>query len=206
MTFSADIDLWVRVLTFVPIFVSSTIGLGLALAKWAQLRRARSGERVMLQARAIIQSGEHQRALAVARADRSPVARLIERAIEGAGQPARGLTEHIEQTGRHLARQLEYGLGGLALIATLGPLLGLFGTVVGIIVVFERLAGADGLVSARQLAGGIGTALYTTMAGLIVGMCALVAHRLLSALADRVVADLETAGLELSRLLGENPS
>jgi biopolymer transport protein ExbB len=202
MHFPVDTDLWVRVLTLLPIFICSTVGLALALAKWMQLRRARSGERVLLQAAAILRSGEHRRAVAVARADRSPIARLIERGIEAAGQPARRVTEHIEQSGRDIARQLEYGLGGLALIATLGPLLGLFGTVVGIIVVFERLAGSDGLVSARQLAGGIGTALYTTMAGLIVGMCALVAHRVLSASVDRVIARLEAAGLELSRLLG----
>jgi biopolymer transport protein ExbB len=202
MYFPANTDLWVRVLTFLPIVICSIVGLGLALAKWTQLRRARSGERVLLQARAIIRNGEYRRAIAVARADPSPVARLIERTMEAAGQPARRITEHIEQAGRDIARQLDYGLGGLALIATLGPLLGLFGTVVGIIVVFERLAGADGLVSVRQLAGGIGTALYTTMAGLIVGMCALVAHRLLSAVADRVIAGLEAAGLELSRLLG----
>lgn len=206
MPFSTDTDLWVRILTFLPIFICSTIGFGLALSKWAQIRRARSGARVLLQARAIIRSGEYPRALAVARADRSPVARLIERSLEAAGQPARRLTEHIEQAGREIARQIDYGLGGLALIATLGPLLGLFGTVVGIIVVFERLAGADGIISARQLAGGIGTALYTTMAGLIVGMCALVAHRLLTALADRVIADLEAAGLELSQLLAGDGS
>ena len=75
------------------------------------------------------------------------------------------------------------------------------GTVVGIVLVFERLAGAEGIVSAHQLAGGIGTALYTTVAGLIVGMLALVSHRFLLALADGAIAQLESVGQELLDLI-----
>ncbi len=202
----SETELSLRILTFLPIVACSTIGFGLALAKWAQLRRARSGERLIRQVRGIIGAREYARALAVARADRSPAARLIERSLAAAERGNGHLTEQIEQMGRDLARELDFGLGGLALIATLGPLLGLFGTVVGIVVVFERLAATDGVLSASQLAGGIGTALYTTIAGLLVGMLALVTQRLLAALVDRTVAQLEAVGLELAQLLSEGVS
>lgn len=69
--------------------------------------------------------------------------------------------------------------------------------------VFNRLAGAEGLVSPGQLAGGIGTALYTTVAGLVVGISALVSHRWLAALCDRATAQLEAIGHELLELLSE---
>jgi biopolymer transport protein ExbB len=196
-----DVETWVRLLTYLPILICSIVGFGLALAKSLELRRARTGERVLEQARRGLVAGDFPRVLPLVRGDRSPVARLIERVLPVAGQPAARVSDSVEQSGREVARQLEYGLGGLALIATLGPLLGLFGTVVGIIIVFERLAAEGGLVTAQQLAGGIGTALYTTMAGLLVGVFALVTHRFLTAWTDDVIAGLETAGRELARLL-----
>jgi biopolymer transport protein ExbB len=103
-----------------------------------------------------------------------------------------------------MVRELEYGLGGLALIATLGPLLGLLGTVVGIIMIFGQLTAAVGTASPQQLAGGIGTALYTTVVGLIVGVLALVSHRLIAARIDRIVADLERSTLEVIEIVCED--
>jgi biopolymer transport protein ExbB len=197
-----DIDTWVRALTLLPIVVCSVIGSALTLAKWVQLRRAQiAGDHLLLQVRPLVGAREYASALAVARRDRSHAARLIERAVALAGSPHERLAAQVEQAGRQLAREVDYGLGGVGLIATLGPLLGLFGTVVGIVLVFERLAGAQGIVSPHQLAGGIGTALYTTVAGLIVGMCALVSHRVLLALADGAIAQLETIGQELVDLI-----
>ena len=96
---------------------------------------------------------------------------------------------------------MEHGLGAMALIATLGPLLGLLGTVVGIVLVFNRLAVDGSVATASQLAGGIGTALYTTIAGLVVGVCGLIAHRYLTAQVDRLLAQLDTLGQELVDLL-----
>jgi biopolymer transport protein ExbB len=198
---TADVETWVRLLTYLPILVCSVVGFGLALSKSLELRRAQSGDRLLDQTRHALAAREYPRVLPMTRNDRSPVARLIERALPAAGGPPVRVADHVEQAGREVARRLEYGLGGIALIATLGPLLGLFGTVVGIIIVFERLAAEGGLVTAHQLAGGIGTALYTTMAGLLVGVFALVTHRFLTAWTDDVIAGLEAAGRELVRLL-----
>jgi biopolymer transport protein ExbB len=205
MPMSWDAETWVRILSFVPIVACSVIGFALALAKWAQSRRAiQSAAPLMMQVRPLIGGRDYGRALAVARANRSPAALVVEQALTGEGRSPRRLAERIERAGREAVRVLDYGLGGLSLIATLGPLFGLLGTVVGIVIVFNRLAAAEGLVSPGQLAGGIGTALYTTIAGLVVGICAMVSHRWLAARCDHATAQLLAIGYELLELTGEN--
>lgn len=205
MTLPQDFDAWVRVLTLLPILASSVVGSAITVAKWLQLRRSRlAGDRLVDLVRTAASRGDRGPALAAARADGSIAARLVEYVLALEGVPRPRFVEHVEHAGRQLARSVERGLDTVALIATLGPLLGLFGTVVGIVLVFERLAGAEGVVSPSQLAGGIGTALYTTVAGLIVGMCALVSHRFLASRADEVLAQLETLGQALADF-GEGP-
>ena len=205
MPMPLNAEMWVRVLTFVPIFVCSAIGLAMALAKWLQVRRVvRSTRRLMPQVRTLIGDREYGSALAVARAEGSVASTVIERALAEEGRSRRRVSARIEAAGQEAARLLNHGLGGIALIATLGPLFGLLGTVVGIAIVFNRLAGAEGLVSPGQLAGGIGTALYTTIAGLVVGICAMVSHRWLAARCDNATADLVAVGRELLELISED--
>jgi len=204
MLMSWDAEMWVRILSFAPILACNAIGFALALAKWVQVRRViRSTGPLMQQVRTFIGAREFGRALAVARADGSTPAVLIEQALTARGRSRARVAAQIEQAGQEVVRVLDYGLGGIALIATLSPLFGLLGTVVGIVIVFNRMAGAEGVVSPGQLAGGIGTALYTTIAGLIVGILAMVSHRWLSALCDHATALLETIGHELLELISE---
>lgn len=170
----------------------------MAIAKWAQLRReGRSVDRLMPQVLRLVDKGEQGSALAVVRRDGSLVSVFVEQALEEKGGARSQAATRIEHRGREAVRVLNDGLGGIALVASLGPLFGLLGTVVGITIVFDRLAGAEGLVSQGQLAGGIGTALYTTIAGLVVGICALVSHRWLAARCDHLTAQLEAIGREL---------
>src|SRR5690606_20720331 len=103
----------------------------------------------------------------IAQQDRSLASVLLLSMLPDRGRSRVRLRERALESGARLARRLESGLDGLALIATLGPLFGLFGTVVGIVLVFERLAAGTGAASPRELAGGIGTALYTTIFGII---------------------------------------
>jgi biopolymer transport protein ExbB len=203
VTLPETFDGWVLVLTLLPIFACSIVGSALTVGKWLQFRRSRSAAlRFLTQVNGLGAAGDPGGVLALARADESLAARLVEYVLGVMDGPRKRMTDHAEHAGRQLARTVERGLDALALIATLGPLLGLFGTVVGIVIVFDRLAGAEGAVSPSQLAGGIGTALYTTVAGLVVGMAALVSHRLLSTQADEVISDLETLGRALVDLGG----
>jgi len=202
---SWDAEMGVRILSFAPILACNAIGFALALAKWVQVRRViRSAGPLMRQVRTLIGAREYGRVLAVARADGSAASVVIEQALAAKGRSRPRVAAQIEQAGQEVVRVLDYGLGGIALIATLSPLFGLLGTVVGIVIVFNRLASAEGLVSPGQLAGGIGIALYTTIAGIIVGILAMVSHRWLSALCDQATAQLETMGHELLELISED--
>lgn len=193
-----DFDGWVRLLTLLPILACSIVGSAVTVGKWLQFRRCQAAtDRFVTQVRALGAGGQTDGLVALARVDRSLAARLVEYVLGAANGPRTRLVEHAEHAGGQLARTVERGLDTIALIATLGPLLGLFGTVVGIVIVFDRLAESEAIVSPSQLAGGIGTALYTTVAGLVVGMLALVSHRFLAVRADEVIAGLETLGQAL---------
>jgi biopolymer transport protein ExbB len=99
------------------------------------------------------------------------------------------MKESIEEAGRATAHQLEHYLAALGTVATLAPLLGLFGTVVGMIELFgaQDAAGAN----PGQLAHGISVALYNTGFGLAIAMPALVFYRYFRALVDGFVIDME---------------
>lgn len=201
------VEAWAMVLTLLPIFLCSVVGSAMTATKWVQLRRSRrAGEQVFSEVRPLIGAHDFARVLPVTRKNRSHVARLIERTVAAADLPPARLNKHIEQAGRELARELDHGLDAIGLITTLAPLLGLFGTVVGIVLIFQQLDASQGVVSPHQLAGGIGTALYTTIAGLIVGMCALISHRYLLGLADSGIAQLEAVSLALEELIQEGRS
>ena len=187
-----DVEIWVRWLTFLPIIAASVVGLALSLWKRAQLRRPNlPPPQVMRDVHEFLAARQINKAQALIHGDKARASQIVEVVLSNAGRSRELITDRAQQQGRQLANGLEYGMGGLALIATLGPLLGLFGTVVGIALVFHKLAALQGVTTPQDLAGGIGTALYTTIAGLIVGILALVTHRYFAARIDRTVAELE---------------
>lgn len=104
------------------------------------------------------------------------------------------LTTQAEQLGRQAVAKLNAHLNILLLIANIAPLLGLLGTVLGMIEVFEQLLG-EGLKNRALLAGGIAKALTTTAIGLGISIPCFVAHRLLSNKVERLSVDLESATL-----------
>lgn len=106
----------------------------------------------------------------------SPLGELLAAALDVRHRPRDQIRERIEDVGRHLVHKMERYLNTLGTIAAAGPLLGLFGTVVGMIQMFLGILD-HGIGDVNQLAGGIGKALVCTAAGMIVAIPALVAHR-----------------------------
>ena len=130
---------------------------------------------------------------------RSPADRILRAAMEGlaSGRPRDALVADLEWRGNAEMTAMQRHLRLLELIAMISPLLGLLGTVLGMIQSFQDLALAEGAANAALLAGGIWQALLTTAAGLLVAIPAAVAATLLSERVDVAGARIEAAVGEL---------
>jgi biopolymer transport protein ExbB len=108
--------------------------------------------------------------------------------------------ESIEETGRHVVHEMERFMNALGTISTITPLLGLLGTVIGMIRVFTAIT-VVGVGDPAQLAGGISEALITTAAGLSVAIPSLIFHRHLKRKIDELVVAMEQEAMKLVEFL-----
>lgn len=127
----------------------------------------------------------------------SPLGALLAVALEARNRPRDQIRERIEDAGRHLVHRMERFLNALGTIASAGPLLGLLGTVVGMIQMFLGILD-HGVGDVNQLAGGIGKALVCTATGMIVAIPALMFHRYFKGRIGGYVIEME---MEASALL-----
>lgn len=134
----------------------------------------------------------------------SPLGRLLAAALDMRHRPRELIKERVEDVGRHVVHDLEHFLPTLGTIAGVAPLLGLLGTVIGMIQMFLGILEA-GVGDANQLAGGIGQALISTAAGLLVAIPALVLHRYFRARVAGYVVAMEQEAMQLLDMLDELP-
>jgi biopolymer transport protein ExbB len=129
-----------------------------------------------------------------------PFTELVATLVENRLAPYDELKEILEDTGRRQLLGLQRGLPALATIVGGAPLLGLLGTVLGMIAIFKAVAtGGTGITD--QLAGGISQALITTAAGLIIAIPALFTHSFLEARAVGILADIEAQMMDFLHLV-----
>ena len=126
----------------------------------------------------------------------SPLGRILAAGISNRHRDRAVMIESIEDAGRHVTHDLERYLGMLGTIAAVSPLLGLLGTVVGMIRTFKAITIA-GVGDPPAMAGGIAEALITTAAGLIIAVPALMAYRYLRGRVDSLVIRMEKESLKL---------
>src|SRR5665213_1508094 len=126
----------------------------------------------------------------------SPLGRLLAAGLQNRHRPREILMERLEDTGRHVVYELERYLNTLGTIAGVSPLLGLLGTVTGIIKAFNAL-NAGGAGDPRMLSGGIAEALVATAAGLSVAIPSLIMYRYLRGRVERIVVEMEKNALRL---------
>ncbi|MEQ8800752.1 MotA/TolQ/ExbB proton channel family protein [Haliea sp.] len=126
----------------------------------------------------------------------SPLGRILAAGLVNASHGREVMKESIQDAASHVVHELERYLNTLGTIAAIAPLLGLLGTVVGMIKVFAQIM-AQGTGNASALAGGISEALITTAAGLAVAIPALVMHRYFTGRIDAIVVGLEQETIKL---------
>ncbi len=126
----------------------------------------------------------------------SPLGRILAAGLTNIHHDREVMKESIEETGRHVAAELERYLNTLGTIASITPLLGLLGTVIGMIKVFTAIT-TMGVGNPGVLAGGISEALLTTAAGLSVAIPTLMFYRYFRGRVDQLVIDMEQESLKL---------
>ena len=180
-----------------PIVLASIIALGIILERSWSLRRARVlPPGVVEELEKLVQNRELSMDKLRVIAARSPLGRVLSAGLVPFVISREEMKARIEDAGRHVAHELECCLPTLGTIAMISPLLGLLGTVVGMILTFEVLT-TQGIAKPNELARGISTALITTAAGLIVALPALIAYRALRSQVDRLVIDMEREAMRL---------
>ena len=130
----------------------------------------------------------------------SPLGRVLAAGLANRHRPREVMMERLEDTGRHVVHELERFLNTLGTIASVTPLLGLLGTVTGIIKAFNAIT-EGGMGDPRMLSGGISEALITTAAGVLVAIPALIAYRYLRGRVERIVVDMEKNAIQLADAL-----
>ncbi len=130
----------------------------------------------------------------------SPLGQILAAGLINRDRERVVMKESIEDTGRHVVHELERYLETLGTIAAISPLLGLLGTVVGMIQTFAAIT-SQGVGSPSALAGGIAVALITTAAGLTVAIPALVGYRYFRNRVDTLVVTMEKEAIKLVEAL-----
>ncbi len=147
--------------------------------------------------------GKVEAALQLCRKTDSPQARMVEKGITRLGRPLADVTAAIENVGRLEIHKLEKRFPTLATIAGAAPLVGFFGTVIGMIKAFYEMSLAGNSLDISTLSGGIYVALITTVGGLILGILAYFGYNLLVVRVENVVFQLETTSTEFLDILNE---
>ena len=186
----------------IPLLLMSAVALGIIVERFWSLRPTRVlppglGDEV----RAWVARGKP---LEVAHIDSlrstSPLGALLAAALDVRMRSREEIRERVEDVGRHLVHRMERFLNTLGTIASAGPLLGLFGTVVGMIEMFLGILD-HGIGDASQLAGGIGKALVCTATGMLVAIPALAFHRYFRGRISGYIVDMEHEAIRLMDVL-----
>lgn len=151
----------------------------------------------------LIKRGELTDASAMLSRENGPVARIMRVSVQGVMNreiSMKSREAEIARVGSAELRYLESHMRGLEMASAVGPLLGLLGTVIGMITAFAKLAEAGTRVDPSQLAGGIWVALITTVGGLIVAVPAMASYYLIDSLIERARATMRDVTIQILAL------
>ena len=194
-------SLWIMI----PLFLMLAFAIYLFVKKMIVLNRASKEEHnFMNNIRDFIHDGKLDSAVALCKGNDTPTARLIEKGLSRIGHPLEDIRTAIENEGNLEVERLEKGVSAVATIAAIAPMLGFLGTVVGMVSAFHAMAADPNNFNIGTLSNGIYTAMITTVAGLIVGVIALVLHNFIVSRISNVVYLLEVRTTEFMDLLHEN--
>ncbi len=191
-----------------PILVCSIAALTFILERLVGLRASIVfPQRFLANAKALIGEGKRDEAAELCASDASPFANILRSCLTRSDGDVGATETALEEAGSRVLYDLRKNTRLLGVVADVSPVLGLLGTVWGMIKSFEQVASAGALGRAEQLSEGIGEALLTTAFGLTVAVPAILFYHYFRGKADGLLRSMEDASLELMDTLrrrGEN--
>ncbi len=183
-----------------PLLLASILAVAFIIERSIALRRSKVVPEGLLQS--IV--SEYRQAGAteemIARLSKhSPLGRVLSAGLRNVKSTREAMKEAIEEAGRGVTHELERFLTSLGTIASIAPLMGLFGTVVGMIEIFGSTTAAGS--NPQQLAHGISVALYNTGFGLLIAIPAMIFYRHFRALVDTFIIEMEQQAVKLVELV-----
>jgi len=162
----------------IPLGLSSLVAIAVILALFISLKKSKVlPDGLTEKAQKLARSGKMTAGHIQQIREGSLLGRVLATGLESLGQPRHVMKENVEESGRHVIHTMDKFMTTLGTIAAIAPLLGLLGTVVGMIVVFNKMLEQGGVSNPADLAGGISQALVTTAVGIIIAVPALIFHR-----------------------------
>ena len=181
-----------------PILICSILALAIAIERFYSLRRVSIDMREFMDViRTALRRNRMQEAVQICDEADAPIARIIKAGLLRYNRSKEDIREAIEDAGQLEIPRLERYLTALSTCAHVTPLLGLLGTVQGMIKCFATIENKQGQVNPSDLAEGIANALITTFTGLFVAIPTLVVYNYLVARVDTMVLEMEVSSSEL---------
>jgi biopolymer transport protein ExbB len=186
----------------VPIVLCSIILAGIVLERlWTLQRKRVLPQELIKKVSQLTEANQVNSKVIEALEKNSPLGRVLAAALANRDRGRTIMMERVEDTGRHVVHELERFVNSVGTIASVSPLLGLLGTVTGIINAFKAVM-LGGMGDPRMLAQGISEALVCTAGGLTVAIPAYIAHRYLRGKVERIVVEMEKVAVNFADSLG----
>lgn len=185
------------------LFLLSIVAVYIIIERYFTLTRAgQVDHNFMNSIRASVESGNLQAAKALCQSVDAPMARMVEKGLDRIGKPLDDINKSIENVGNLELLKLEKNLSTLASISGIAPMIGLLGTVIGLIISFQDMSSATN-ITPQVLSNGIYHALTATAAGLLVSIIAMAGFNLLVTNLDKVIFKMEYTAVQFMDLLQE---
>ncbi len=187
----------------IPIILASIVALAIIFERFWALRRSKVMPVADVEmARKLAEAGQVSKNAIDNLGSSSVVGSVLATGLASSNLPRHVMKENVEEAGRHAVHRLERYLPALATIGSISPLMGLLGTVFGMISSFSQISKA-GAGDPAAVAGGISEALITTAAGLVVALVAVIFHRFLKAKVDNYVISMEQEAVKLIEVVNQ---
>lgn len=186
----------------IPLIACSIISVTVAIERYARLKAATADTtELMRNAENLLQGGKHERAAIECDSSNSPIGKILAVGIRSSRFGIDRAQRSMEEEGQRMVAGLQVRLGALDTIVTIAPLLGLLGTVVGMIRSFHVISSKSGISTPTAITGGVAEALIATATGLAIAIFSVVIYNYLNERVKRAIEIVEIRATHLVNVL-----